>query len=83
MSEAEAVQNAYRWALDTSARPKVPCLHMLAARQIQRIVDENDDYAIAHQKISEAIREWKREKRAGMERPIEILESMTAQAAPQ
>jgi hypothetical protein len=75
MTTADAVQHAYQWAFDTIAKNK-SLAHMMAARELQRARDESASYDAAYERMVGLIREWKRTRRPGMEKPLELLTAM-------
>lgn len=65
MTPSDAVQNAYRWALDTSANKKSSIMELYCARQVQMAVENNPGHAAEFEAIRMLLMEWRRRQRKG------------------
>jgi len=79
MTPSDAVQNAYRWALDTSANKKSSMMQLWAAKHVQTAFESSDRYDEAYGTIAGLVAQWKvrlakqRPPCEGLRKSVEVL----------
>ena len=73
MTHAETIQKAYRWAFEVRSNKKSNILDLWCSRHVLDIVEGQNQPEIAYEMLLGLIREWKRDRRPGLESPVGVL----------